>query len=152
MNKRKGKQQPFNAKATTTFKKKKKDTSEMSCFTCSELSRFATDCLKHADRKDKKVNLVTATNTNDGYGSLPTVLLVFQSPSWWLDTGANIHVCANISLFSSYQLLQGSSILMGERIICFCLWCWYGRSEVYFRQDHAAEKRATCPHYSQKSC
>jgi hypothetical protein len=64
--------------------------------------------------KRKKVNLVTATNADDGYGSLPTVLSVFQLPSWWLDTGANIHVCADVSLFSSYQLLQGSSILMGN--------------------------------------
>jgi hypothetical protein len=39
---------------------------------------------------------------------------VFQSPNWWLDTGANIHVCANVSLFSSYQFLQGSSVLMGN--------------------------------------
>jgi hypothetical protein len=46
---------------------------------------------------------VTATNADDGYGSIPTVLSVFQSPSWWLDTGANIHVCDDISLFSSYQ-------------------------------------------------
>jgi hypothetical protein len=98
-NKGKGKQQSFNAKATTTFKKKKKDVSEMSCFTCGELEHFAKDCPKHADCKEKKVNLVTATNADDGYGSLPTVLSVFRSPSWWLDTGANIHVCTDVSLF-----------------------------------------------------
>jgi hypothetical protein len=69
---------------------------------------------KASDCKGKKVNLVTATNVDDGYGSIPTVLSVFQSPSWWLDTGANIHVCGDVSLFSSYQLLQGSSVLMGN--------------------------------------
>jgi hypothetical protein len=38
-----------------------------------------------------------------GYGnSLPTVLLVCHSPEWWMDTGANIHVCADASLLSSY--------------------------------------------------
>jgi hypothetical protein len=57
---------------------------------------------------------VTATNADDGHGSLPTVLSVFQSTSWWLDTGANIHVCVDVSLFSSYQLHQGSSVLMGN--------------------------------------
>jgi hypothetical protein len=94
---------------------RRKNMSEMSCFTCGELEHFAKDCPKHADCKKKKVNLVTATNADDGYGSIPTVLSVFQSPSWWLDTGANIHVCADVSLFSSYQLLQGSSVLMGNR-------------------------------------
>jgi hypothetical protein len=88
--------------------------SEMSCFTCGELEHFAKDCPKHADYKEKKVNLVTATNADDGYASIPTVFLVFRSPSWWLDTGPNIHVCDDISLFSSYQGLQGSSILMGN--------------------------------------
>jgi hypothetical protein len=57
---------------------------------------------------------VTASSTDDGYGNFSTVLSVFQSPSWWVDTGANIHVCADIFLFSSYHGLQGSSILMGN--------------------------------------
>jgi hypothetical protein len=30
---------------------------------------------------------------------LPTVLSVRHSSEWWIDTGANIHVCADISLF-----------------------------------------------------
>jgi len=34
--------------------------------------------------------------------------------SWWFDTGANVHVCADISLFSSYQAVQDSSVLMGN--------------------------------------
>ena len=39
------------------------------------------------------------------YGSfLPTILLVCHSPKWWMNTGANIHVCADASLFSSYQV------------------------------------------------
>jgi hypothetical protein len=38
-----------------------------------------------------------------GYGnSLPTVLLVCHSLEWWMDTGANIHVCVDASLLSSY--------------------------------------------------
>jgi hypothetical protein len=45
----------------------------------------------------------TAEGTS-GYGNLlPSVLSVCQSPEWWADTCANIHVCANISLFSFYQ-------------------------------------------------
>ena len=34
--------------------------------------------------------------------------------SWWLDTGANIHVCADISIFSSCQTVWDSFVLMGN--------------------------------------
>ena len=88
---------------------------EMSCFTCGEVGNFSKDCPDRADRKGKKpksVNVVTASNT-DGYGNLPFVLSVFQSPCWWIDTGANVHVCADISMFTSYQVAD-SSVLMGN--------------------------------------
>jgi hypothetical protein len=39
------------------------------------------------------------------YGNiLPTILAFCHSPEWWIDTSANIYVCADISLFSSYQV------------------------------------------------
>ncbi|KAK1668733.1 hypothetical protein QYE76_056892 [Lolium multiflorum] len=30
----------------------------------------------------------------------------------------------------------------GKRLTCFCSWCWYGGSEVYFGKDHPAEECA----------
>jgi hypothetical protein len=49
------------------------------------------------------------------YGNLlPTVLSVCQSPEWWADTSANIYVCADISLFSSYQCKGVGALLMGN--------------------------------------
>jgi hypothetical protein len=45
---------------------------------------------------------------------LPIVLSVCQSPEWWADTGDNIHVCADISLFSSYQCKGTRALLMGN--------------------------------------
>jgi hypothetical protein len=49
------------------------------------------------------------------YGNLlPTILLVCQSPEWWADTGANIHVCVDISLFSYYQCKGTGALLMGN--------------------------------------
>jgi hypothetical protein len=47
-----------------------------------------------------------------GYNSLPLAFLVFQSTSWCLDTGANIHVCSNAILFSSYQTARDSTVMM----------------------------------------
>jgi hypothetical protein len=49
------------------------------------------------------------------YGNiLPTILSICQSLEWWADTGANIHVCADISLFSSYQCKGTRALLMGN--------------------------------------
>jgi hypothetical protein len=49
------------------------------------------------------------------YGNLlPTILSVCQSPEWWANTCANIHVCADISLFSSYQCKGTGALLMGN--------------------------------------
>jgi hypothetical protein len=103
---------------TTTFKKKKpnRDRSDLTCFTYGEPDHFSKDCPERADHRGKNtknVNVMTASNT-DGYDNLFTVLLVFQSPSWWIDTGANVHVCADISMFTSYQATRDSSVLMGN--------------------------------------
>ena len=45
---------------------------------------------------------------------LPSAFSVCYSPDWWVDTGANIHVCADFSLFSFYQAGQAGSLLMGN--------------------------------------
>jgi hypothetical protein len=48
------------------------------------------------------------------YGYLsPIILQVSHSPNWWVDTWVNIHICANISLFSSYQAMRTSILLVG---------------------------------------
>jgi hypothetical protein len=47
-----------------------------------------------------------------GYSNLPYILLVFQSNTWWLDSGANVHVCSDTSLFTFYQVIQNSSMMM----------------------------------------
>jgi len=46
------------------------------------------------------VNMVVseAEGGTSGYGNyLPTVFSVCHSPKWWMDTRANVYVCADIS-------------------------------------------------------
>jgi len=55
------------------------------------------------------------TCSGSGYSNyLPSVFSIFQSNDWWIDTGASIHVCIDISMFSSYQIARGSTVMMGN--------------------------------------
>jgi hypothetical protein len=45
---------------------------------------------------------------------VPQILLACQSIDWWLDTRANVHVCSDPNLFSSYQATDSSTILMAN--------------------------------------
>ena len=80
---------------------------------CVSTKHFAAKC---PNRKGKKsANIVSEAGGTTWYSNLlPIVLLIFCSPEWWVDTRANIHVCADASLFSSYQVGGTSSLLMGN--------------------------------------
>jgi len=103
-------------KQTTTFKKKKNKNG--GCFVCGSNEHWASSCPDHKFKQEKKsANMVIskAEGGTSGYGNfLPTVLSVCHSPEWWMDTRANIHVCADASLFSSYQVSGTGALLMGN--------------------------------------
>ena len=66
-------------------------------------------------RPKKYAYMIEADGGTSGYSNLlPIVLSVCHTPDWWIYIGANIHVCADISLFSSYQVGRTSSLLMGN--------------------------------------
>jgi hypothetical protein len=64
--------------------------------------------------KTAKMVVSSSGGGTSGYGNLLYVILVFQSTSWWLDSGANVHVFSDASLFSSYQVARDSSVMMGN--------------------------------------
>nr|ABB47865.2 retrotransposon protein, putative, Ty1-copia subclass [Oryza sativa Japonica Group] len=89
-------------KAATNFKKKSKGKAKGDCFVCGKSGHWAKDCPERKDRKSANM-IISEGGGTSGYGKiLPTVLSVFHSPDWWVDTGANIHV------------RRGSSLLMGN--------------------------------------
>jgi hypothetical protein len=77
---------------------------------CKSPDDWAKKCPNHKGRKpqseQKTANKVVSSSGGgtSGHGNLPYVLLMFQSTTWWLDSGANVHVCSDASLFSSYQV------------------------------------------------
>ena len=113
----------FKAQQTTNFKTKNNNNNqeERTCFVCGLPGHLARKCPRckgmkaPAGQSSKSVNVTIGKNEDGtGYGNFPTVLSVSQSTNWWVDTGANVHVCADISLFTSYQAFRGSSVLMGN--------------------------------------
>jgi hypothetical protein len=93
---------------TTQFKKKNNNNNKGKggCFVCGNDQHWARECPDRKFTRDKKSANVVTTETGDGtsrYGnSLPFVLSVYNSPEWWMDSGANIHVCVDVPMFSSY--------------------------------------------------
>ena len=75
-------------------------------------------CPDHKYKQEKKSANVVISENGGGisrYGnSLPFVLSVCLSPEWWMDSGANIHMCADVSLFTSYQASRTRALLMGN--------------------------------------
>ena len=139
----KGKGKKNKPKQAITFKKKKKENE--GCFVCGSIDHWAKKCRHRKGRKppqQKTASMETiAGEENRGYRNLPSIFSAFQSTNtWWLDTGANVHVCADASLFSSYQVAWDSSVLMGNRSHASVLGV-----EVHFGKDCAAE--AACPFY-----
>jgi hypothetical protein len=114
----KGKGKKTKPQPTTTFKKKKFKEGQ-DYFVCGSTDYWAKKCPHCKGRKpppeQKTANTVTmARAETSGYNSLPSVFSVFQSTSWWLDTGANVHVYSDATLFSSYQTARDSTVMMGN--------------------------------------
>jgi hypothetical protein len=89
----------------TTNSKKKKGKESQGCFVCGGMEHWVSQCPYRKFKQEKKpVNMINSeAGETSRYGNLlPTVLSVCKSPEWWIDTDDNVHVCADISLFSSY--------------------------------------------------
>lgn len=102
---------------------KKKNKAEMPFFTCGELGHFSEDYPDREKHHGKRANVNTVTVSGETeYGNLPSVFSVFQSPSWWIDMSANVHMSSDINMFSSYEVARDSYILMGNGVACYYSW------------------------------
>ena len=105
--KKKNMQENNNAKPKQTAQFKKKNNKKGGgCFVCGSDEHWASACPDRKYKQEKKSANMVISEIGGGtsrYGnSLPFVLSVCLSPEWWMDSGANIHVCADVSLFTSY--------------------------------------------------
>ena len=105
--KKKNMQENNNTKPKQTAQFKKKNNKKGGgCFVCGSDEHWASACPDRKYKQEKKsANVViseTGGRTSEYGNSLPFDLSVYLSPEWWMDSGANIHVCADVSLFTFY--------------------------------------------------
>jgi hypothetical protein len=95
---------------------------------------------KTNSREGKHQTWLLARPQKEHRGMVIFYLLFFQCvnpPEWWADTGANIYVCADISLFSSYHCKEAGALLMGNRS--------HATGLGVIGKDGVIEERAACP-------
>ncbi|KAK4401965.1 Retrovirus-related Pol polyprotein from transposon TNT 1-94 [Sesamum angolense] len=108
-------------KGNTT--KNKKPKVNKPCWNCGQVGHWAKLCPnKKAKTGQAVVNMVvggsSGTSTSEateGYVSVqPELLTIYEPCDCLIDTGANVHVCADKSLFMSYQAITGKTVSMGN--------------------------------------
>jgi hypothetical protein len=89
---------------------------EVVCLVCGETRHFAKKCKNRKGKKNqpgqKSANVTVGDPSGSRYSNLPSVFPICQYNDWWINIESNIHVCTNISMFSSYQVARGSTVMM----------------------------------------
>ena len=100
--------------------KTKRGTFKEKCFTCDKVGHRSMKCrLPKKKNKNHKANVVDNITQDVSDINLSTMvskmnLVGSNSKEWWIDTGTTRHVCSNKELFTSFELINGEKVFMGN--------------------------------------
>ncbi|KAL0320245.1 UNVERIFIED_CONTAM: Retrovirus-related Pol polyprotein from transposon TNT 1-94 [Sesamum radiatum] len=110
-----------NSKAINKGKttKNTKSKANKPCWNCEQVGHWAKLCPNKAKTGQTTINMVvggaSTSGATEGYVSVqPELLTIYESCDWLIDTGANVHVYADKSLFVSYQAITRRTVSMGN--------------------------------------
>jgi hypothetical protein len=93
--------------------KKKED---FICFVCGDSGYTARRCKLKKEKghppQRKEGNVVV--NSTPRYA--PQAFMASPLDDWWIDLGATVHICADRSMFSSFQGYSSTLVLMGNDV------------------------------------
>ena len=71
-----------------------------------------------------QANMLTFSSAETPFRSVlftPEVNLTLLVSDWWIDIGANIHICSDQSLFSAYQVSSRGTVTMENNVVALVL-------------------------------
>ena len=98
----------------------KKQKFQRKCFNCDKMGHRAADCRLPKRKRNKEAQMMEHITREVDDIDLSVVVsevnLVGSNPrEWWIDTGATHHVCADRSMFTSFEpKANGEKLFMGN--------------------------------------
>lgn len=92
-------------------------TKNFKCHYCKKKGHFKQDCPKLNGKPDKSIAGVTENNSDNDENVL-TIFSTRLEDEWILDSGCSYHMCPNRDWFTTYQSVNGGTVLMGNDAPC----------------------------------
>ncbi|KAJ0520797.1 putative RNA-directed DNA polymerase [Helianthus annuus] len=94
------KRKRFDNKGKGKFKENKKN---VICDNCNQPGRYKQDCRLLKGKTEKRNDKEKDEKGSNFVAMISDAFSLEEDKSWWVDSGATLHVCNNISMFKTYE-------------------------------------------------